>query len=233
MGFNNGPVEIYIDPDTKRSYTWAQTRDTALEFGKGLKSQWGFKKGDTLGFFSPNNIDYAPVFFGVQWAGGSASTANPTYTAEELAFQMKDSRVRGIVTQMAMLPTVLEAAKSIGLPTDRIILLGDARDPTGKVKHFTEIHVAPGLLAPLSSRRPRLDPSTDIAFLVYSSGTTGLPKGVMLTHRNIVSNLVQMAHVEILNGVYHSGGPDGNGDKQLAVLPFFHVYVSQLVFART
>ncbi|KAI1385043.1 acetyl-CoA synthetase-like protein [Hypoxylon trugodes] len=214
--------EIYTDPDTKRSYTLAQAKTTALEFGKGLKSQWGFKRGDALGFFSPNSIDYAPVFFGVLWAGGACSTANPTYTAKELAFQMKDSKVSGIVTQIPMLPTVLEAAKSIGLPEDRIILLGDAKDPTGKFKHFTEIRASSILGIP--KLRPRLDPKKDTSFLVYSSGTTGLPKGVQLTHHNIVANLIQIAHVESLNGLYHSGGPDGNGDKQIAVLPFFHVY---------
>ncbi|KAI1764737.1 acetyl-CoA synthetase-like protein [Hypoxylon sp. FL1150] len=214
--------EIYIDPDTKRSYTWTQARDTAIELGRGLKSQWGFKKGDVLGFFSPNSIDYSPVFFGVLWAGGACSTANPTYTVKELAFQMKDSKVAGIVTQMAMLPTVVEAARIIGLPEDRIILLGDARDPSGRFKHFTEVRSARGgILAP---SRPRLDPKKDTSFLVYSSGTTGLPKGVQLTHANIVANLFQLAHCERLNGLHHSGPPDGHGDKQIAVLPFFHVY---------
>ncbi|KAI0141076.1 acetyl-CoA synthetase-like protein [Hypoxylon sp. NC0597] len=214
--------EIYIDPDTGRSYTWAQAKSTALEFGKGLKSQWGFKKGDTLGFFSPNSIDYAPVFFGVLWAGGGCSTANPTYTAKELAFQMKDSNVSGIVTQVPMLPTVLEAAKTIGIPEDRIILLGDAKDPSGKFKHFTEIRSS-GLRG-ISTLRPRIDPKKDTSFLVYSSGTTGLPKGVVLTHHNIVANLHQLQHVEQLNGLFHFGCSDGKGDKQIAVLPFFHVY---------
>ncbi|OTB06681.1 hypothetical protein M426DRAFT_318742 [Hypoxylon sp. CI-4A] len=215
--------EIYTDPDTKRSYTWAQVRSTALEFGKGLKSQWGFKKGDKLGFFSPNNIDYPPVFFGVLWAGGACSTANPTYTAKELAFQMKDSGVSGIITQLPVLATVLEAAKTIGLPEDRIILMGDGRDPSGKYKHFTEIRAGSGLRS-LATQRPRLDPQNDLAFLVYSSGTTGLPKGVALTHRNVVANLTQLAHVDLLNGIYHTSEPDNKGDRQIAILPFFHIY---------
>ncbi|KAI1082752.1 acetyl-CoA synthetase-like protein [Whalleya microplaca] len=212
--------EIYIDPDTSRSYTWIQAKSTALEFGQGLQSQWGFAKGDVLGFFSPNSIDYAPVFFGALWAGGACSTANPTYTVKELAFQMKDSAVKGIVTQLPLLPTVLEAAKVIGLPEDRIVLLGDARDPSGRFKHFTEVRSSRGPVA----QKPQVDPRKDIAFLVYSSGTTGLPKGVMLTHYNIVANLAQLEFVDRFNGLYHSGGPDGKGDKQLAVLPFFHVY---------
>ncbi|KAI1158956.1 hypothetical protein F5B18DRAFT_638978 [Nemania serpens] len=215
--------EIYIDAATKRSYTWSQVRNTAAEFGRGLRSQWGFKKGDVLGFFSPNSVDYAPVFFGVHYIGGAASTANPTYTAKELAFQMKDSGVKGIVTQLPMLAVAREAARAIGMPEDRIILLGDGRDPSGKFKHFTEIkHTGPSETSNL--RQARVDPQKDLSFLVYSSGTTGLPKGVQLTHLNIVSNLAQLEYVDRFNGVYHYGGVDGKGDKQLAILPFFHVY---------
>jgi acyl-CoA synthetase (AMP-forming)/AMP-acid ligase II len=219
------PAEIYIDAATKRSYTWSQVKNTAVEFGRGIRSQWGFKKGDVLGFFTPNSVDYAPVFFGVHYAGGAASTANPTYTAKELAFQMKDSGAKGIVTQLPMLPVVREAARVIGLPEDRIILIGDGRDPSGKFKHFTEIKPT-GLLGALTSGQTRVDPQKDLAFLVYSSGTTGMPKGVQLTHYNIVSNVAQLERVDRFNGLYHSGGLDGQGDKQLAILPFFHVYVS-------
>ncbi|RYP31036.1 hypothetical protein DL767_005976 [Monosporascus sp. MG133] len=206
------------DPDTGRSYTWAQVKSTALEFGKGLKSEWGFERGDVLGFFSPNTIDYAPAFFGAHWAGGTASTANPTYTAKELAYQMKDSKAKGIITQVPFLPVVLEAAKVIGIPENRIILLGDGRDPSGKFKHFTEIRGTG------AHSQTSIDPKKDAAFIVYSSGTTGLPKGVPLTHYNIVANLEQLVYVDVFNSLHWGGGVDGKGDKQLAILPFFHVY---------
>ncbi|GAP86153.1 putative 4-coumarate- ligase protein [Rosellinia necatrix] len=215
--------EIYIDEGTKRSYTWLQVKNTATEFGRGLRSQWAFKKGDVLGFFTPNNVDYAAVFFGVHYAGGAASTANPAYTAKELAFQMKDSGAKGIVTQLPMLSVAREAARAIGMPEDRIILLGDGRDPSGKFKHFTEIKHT-GFLGAFNSGPTRVDPKKDLAFLVYSSGTTGLPKGVQLTHFNIVANIAQLEFIDRFNGLYHSGGLDGKGDKQLAILPFFHVY---------
>ncbi|RYO74387.1 hypothetical protein DL764_010839 [Monosporascus ibericus] len=206
------------DPDTGRSYTWAQVKSTALEFGKGLKSEWGFERGDVLGFFSPNTIDYAPAFFGVHWAGGTASTANPTYTAKELAYQMKDSKAKGIITQISFLQVVLEAAKAIGIPENRIILLGDGKDPSGKFKHFTEIRGTG------THSQTSVDPKKDAAFIVYSSGTTGLPKGVPLTHYNIVANLEQLVYIDVFNSLHWGGGVDGKGDKQLAILPFFHVY---------
>ncbi|KAI0137007.1 putative phenylacetyl-CoA ligase [Xylariales sp. AK1849] len=212
--------ELFIDGDTGRSYNFTQLKNTALDFGKGLKSQWGFKKGDVLGVFSPNSVDYGAVVFGVLWAGGVCSTANPTYTVKELAFQLKDSNVKGLVTQLPVLPIALEAAKQIGLPEDRIILMGDDRDVAGKIKHFTELRDT----SLFGQSKPNIDPQKDLAFLVYSSGTTGLPKGVMLKHRNLIANVIQSSTIEGRSGLHCLGGPDGKGDKQLAVLPFFHVY---------
>lgn len=162
------------------------------------------------------------MVWGAIWAGGVCSTANPTYTAKELAYQLKDSKVKGVVTQLASLPVLLEAAKLIGLPEDRIILMGDGKHAAGKFKHFTELRST----SFFGESKAKIDPQNDLAFLVYSSGTTGLPKGVMLTHKNLVSNVMQQTSVEKQSGLQALGGPDGKGDKQLAVLPFFHVYVS-------
>ncbi|KAK7755255.1 hypothetical protein SLS62_002760 [Diatrype stigma] len=216
--------EIYTDPDTGRSYTWAQVKSTSIAFGQGLQSAWGFAKGDVLGFFTPNTIDYAPVFFGAHWAGGAASTANPAYTAKELAFQMKDSRAKGIATQLPFLEVALEAARAAGIPEERVILVGDGRDPSGRFKHFTEIRGSGSGSGTGTARPAGVDPKRDAAFIVYSSGTTGLPKGVPLTHYNIVANLEQLVYMDTFNGLSSTGGLDGKGDKQLAILPFFHVY---------
>lgn len=214
--------ELFIDGTNGRSYNFTQVKKAAIEFGKGLRSQWGFKKGDVLGIFSPNSIDYPIVAWGALWAGGICSTANPTYTAQELAFQLKDSNCKGVVTQLPMLPVALEAAKAVGIPENRVILMDTGRDTTGTIKHFAEICASSGILNIYS--RTKVDPTKDVAFLVYSSGTTGLPKGVQLTHRNIVANVSQFTWVEKRSGLHYSGGPDGKGDKQIAVLPFFHVY---------
>ena len=68
---------IYVDANTSRSYTHAQVRSTAEDFGKGLKSAWEWKKGDVLGLFTPNTIDIPPVLWGTHWAGGIITAANP------------------------------------------------------------------------------------------------------------------------------------------------------------
>ena len=147
------------------------------------------------------------------------TTTTIAYTAEELSFQLKDSRAKAIVTQKAQLETATKAAKAVGIPDDRIILIGDDRDATAKFKHFTSVRNMSGTSR---FRRTRSKPD-DLAFLVYSSGTTGLPKGVMLSHGNIVSSVCQ----EIVQGggnLTWNGGKDGQGDRLLGFLPFFHIY---------
>ena len=202
-------------------------RDASAAFGRGLRAAWGFGRGDALGFFSPNSVDYAAALFGALWAGGAATTANPSYTAAELAFQLRDSGARGLVTQLPLVAVALEAARDAGIPPERVILIGDARDPEGRLQHFTEILDAAGRGKGAGGARTPVDPRRDPAFIVYSSGTTGLPKGVPLTHYNIVANLEQLVYIDTLNGLTPFGGVDSKGDKQLAILPFFHVYVSR------
>jgi 4-coumarate--CoA ligase len=212
---------IYTDADTSRSYTYGQVRSTAIDFGKGLKSQWDWQKGDVLAFYTPNCIDTPAITWGTHWAGGIISPANPGYTPDELAFQLRDAGAKGLVTQKAFLKAAREAAKKVGLPEDRIILMGDEKDESGRFKHFLNIRNMSGTSR---FRRAKVDPKKDLAFLVYSSGTTGHPKGVMLSHENIVSNVLMLKVGEAGN-LSWNGGKDGNGDKLLAFLPFFHIYV--------
>ncbi|KAL2045451.1 hypothetical protein ABVK25_012095 [Lepraria finkii] len=211
---------IYRDADTSRFYSYEQVKNTAIEFGKGLRSQWEWNKGDVLALFSPNCIDTPAIIWGTHWAGGIISPANPGYTADELAFQLKDSGAKALATQKSFLNTAIEAAKQVGIPQDRIILMGDERDESFTFKKFTSIR-------PISriqrSRRVKMSPKEDLAFLVYSSGTTGHPKGVMLSHENIVSNILMLKAGEAGN-VTWNGGIDGKGDNILAFLPFFHIY---------
>ncbi|CAN9410606.1 unnamed protein product [Alternaria alternata] len=212
---------IYFDPYTKRSYTYAQVRDTAITFGKGLKSLWEWQKGDVLALYTPNCIDTPAITWGCHWAGGILSPANPNYTVEELAFQLKDSGAKALVTQLPYIKNAQEAAKQVGIPLDRVIVMGDQKDPSYKVKHFTSIVNTAGTSR--WRRTKATNPSEDLAFLVYSSGTTGHPKGVMLTHRNIVSNTMMIKAAEA-GKLQPTGGPTGEGDKLLAFLPFFHIY---------
>lgn len=210
---------IFVDPDANRTYNYAQVRNAALDFAKGLKSVWEWRKGDVLALYTPNCIDTPIITWGTMWAGGIISPANPAYTTQELAFQLKDSGAKGLVTQKAYLKIAQEACKQAGIENDRIVLIGDERDATNRFKHFSTLKNISGTSR---YRKAKIDPAKDVAFLAYSSGTTGHPKGVMLSHRNIVSNVLMLGAGE--QQLSWNGGADGKGDRVIGFLPFFHIY---------
>lgn len=203
--------------DSSRTYTYDQVKSTAIDFGKGLKSTWEWRKGDVLALYTPNSIDTPPVMWGTLWAGGVVTPANPGYTVDELVYQLKDSGAKAIITQYPLLGNARKAAEKVGIPEDRIALLGEVKDPEYKVKHFTSIRNTSGA----TRYRRTKSKSTDLAFLPYSSGTTGRPKGVMLSHRNVTSNI-------LMNEGGESPNLRSGVDSVLAFLPFFHIYGTHL-----
>lgn len=163
--------------------------------------------------YTPNSIDTPAIVWGTHFAGGIISPANPGYTVDELAFQLQNSGAKALATHLPLIENARKAARKVGLPEDRIILLGDGKDATSQFRHFTSLGERSGL--PCNGRVELTNPAKELAFLAYSSGTTGLPKGVMLTHRNLVSN--------ILMGVAANSSITSE-DRLLAFLPFYHIY---------
>ncbi|KAJ5112426.1 hypothetical protein N7532_000471 [Penicillium argentinense] len=212
---------IYQDAESQRHYTYKTLKEASLEFGKGLKATYDWKKGDVLALFTPNSIDTPVLMWGALWAGGIISPANPAYTVEELAFQLENSGAKALATQEFLLPVATAAAKKAGIPEDHIMLVErGAEGGTYRAKHFTSVR---NISRATRYRKQKINPETDIAVLPYSSGTTGVPKGVCLSHRNIIANIMQQATGEGGN-LSWNGGPNGEGDKLLAFLPFYHIY---------
>lgn len=148
--------------------------------------------------------------FGTLWANGVLSPANPAYSASELAFQLSNSGAKALLTQAHSLKTAYEAARIAGIPRNRVLVIGDARDETAL--HLTDF-IKSADTSPKESRKPQS--ASDLALIPYSSGTTGLPKGVILTQRNMVSNLLM---VDSAQKLYWKDAI------LIAVLPFYHLY---------
>lgn len=221
---------IFRDGLTDKTYTFGDVRQLAEDFGKGLRAQYDWQKGDVLAISSLSDIDMPPIIFGALWAGGTVSTSNPGYTATELSHQLRDSGAKCIVTHYSNIETVKKACSAVGIAEDHIIILGDKKDSTGRFKHWTSVR---NLSNTTRFAARKFDPKTSAAFLVYSSGTTGKPKGVKLSHYNITSNILQLQVAEGFNLTWDGSRttrgiplpePGTGGDKVLACLPFFHIY---------
>lgn len=198
-----GESPALIDGTDGTTLTYAQLDAFHRRVAAGL-AEAGVAKGDVLALHSPNTIAFPTAFYAATRAGATVTTVHPLATPEEFAKQLKDSAARWIVT----VSPLLEAARR-------------AAELAGGVEEIFVCDSAPGhrsLLDMLGSTAPEpvvdIDPVEDVAALPYSSGTTGLPKGVMLTHRQMATNLAQLSPALAT----------GPGDRILAVLPFFHIY---------
>jgi acyl-CoA synthetase (AMP-forming)/AMP-acid ligase II len=191
-----------IDGPSGRTLTFGQLAGGVQRVAAGLAAR-GFGKGDVLAIYSPNLPEYALAFYGTAAAGGAATTINPLYTVDELAFQLQDAGARFLVTVPPFLDRAREAAARTGV--DEVFVFGEAEGATP----FASLLAAGGQPPAVA-----IDPANDLVALPYSSGTTGLPKGVMLTHRNLVANLCQ----------FQDALATGAGERLIAVLPFFHIY---------
>lgn len=196
-----------IDGPTGRTLTFGQLQNAIRLVAASLAAR-GFSKGDVLAIYSPNLPEYAIAFHGVSLIGGINTTANPLYTVEELNFQLRDSGAKFLVTVSAFLDKAIEAAKGTGV--EEIFTF----DPSEGATPLAELFKSDG-----NPPQVDIDPREDLVALPYSSGTTGLPKGVMLTHRNLVANLVQYDGVQ----------PISSDEVLIGVLPFFHIYGMQVI----
>lgn len=159
------------------------------------------------------------------------SPANPAYTAGELAFHLQDSGARLLVTTRALLKTALAAAKEVGLSDDRILIVGTEEDVDSNLV-LPHLSIGKGgstknaLQTLPSNFKPSKPNATaqDLAFLVYSSGTTGVPKGVELTHHNIISCCLMVAFAEGEDKAAGREGLKSGRDKIMSVLPQYHIY---------
>ncbi|XP_019188981.1 PREDICTED: 4-coumarate--CoA ligase-like 7 [Ipomoea nil] len=193
------------DADTGRTLTFSQLKSQVSRVAHGLKHQLGVRKNDVVLIFSPNSIDFPLCFLGAIAAGAIATTVNPMYTVPELSKQIKDCSPKLIVT----VPQLLDKVKGFNLP---VLVLGQEKTSISGLTYFTDLVKNSGSLNfdTISINQ------SDTAALLYSSGTTGLSKGVILTHRNFIATSQMVA-----------ADQDAAGEPQntfLCFLPLFHVF---------
>lgn len=170
----------------------------------------GVGRGDVAAVFAPNCATYPLVFHGVLASGAAASPVNALATPTDLAHQLRDAGARILFSAPGQLECARAAAAEPGVRITEIVVLGDAPPGRGPVPET-------GLAELLAAHHPvpwvAVD-GDDLAALPYSSGTTGLPKGVQLTHRNLVVNVLQMQPLLTVRP----------GSRLLTAVPLFHIY---------
>ncbi len=195
---------VIVDGPSGRGMT---ARDLTLGITRlagGLVAR-GMARGEVTAILAPNLPDYAIACHGPLYAGGTVTTINPAYTAPEVHHQLADTGATRLITIPELLANARAAA--VGTEVTNIAVIGTPDDASDAP------HLSDWMADPLPAQVP-VEVTGHVAVLPYSSGTTGLPKGVMLTHRNLVVNIDQVQPAIAVQP----------GDRTVAFLPFFHIY---------
>ena len=202
-----GARAALIDGVTGRTITYAELADLVDRAASALAGL-GLAKGDVCAIFSPNTPHFAIAVLAIARLGAIVTTASPLCTAEDVEKQLRDSGAKILITSPAVGETALQAVRfRLEAEATRLLLLSFG--PLEGARPFDELLATPGVSPPVS-----IAPD-DVVALPYSSGTTGLPKGVMLTHSNLVANILQ---VDAGSHLRHEA------DTLICFLPFFHIY---------
>lgn len=215
-----------------KTFTWAEMARAVNHFAAGLQ-EMGVGKGTKVGMFLPNCPIYVMAYYGALKTGATVVNFNPLYSPRELAHQIEDSHTDIMVTlDLAMLMDKMEEMLTttrlaklvvakftdiLPFPKNILFPIVKAKDKA-KIKNTENLIWWNDLLSNDGKINPvDIDPINDIAVLQYTGGTTGVPKGAMLTHNNIYTNAVQCYS--------HFPEPPQEGHEvMLAILPFFHVF---------
>ncbi|HJV05608.1 MAG TPA: AMP-binding protein, partial [Actinomycetota bacterium] len=220
-----------------RRLTYRQLKDEAERFARALRSL-GIEKGDRVGLVLPNSPQYVVAFYALQRLGAVPVGNNPLYTQREMTHQLTDAGIDTLIVLDLLYPLIGKIRQEVGLkrvivteigdylgfPINRLARVKQKREaqkeghPWPPVPEGHEVLRWSDLMRKASGDLPDLDvdPREDVAVLVYTGGTTGVSKGAMLTHFNMVSNALQ-------TGAWFTDVRDGE-EGIMAVLPFFHSY---------
>lgn len=246
LDYSSEPVQKYLEKTAKnypnkvslhfmgKEMTFKQLYDDALSFACYLQGTLGIKKGDRVAILLPNSPQNVIAFFGTLLAGGIVVETNPLYTERELEHQMKDSGAKVIITLDILYPRVSKVMPQTELKHIIVTCIKDylpfpknlvypyiQKKQYGlvvKVKHEGHTHLLTEILKQKQKNLTEYEYNLeeDICLLQYTGGTTGMPKGVMLTQKNIIAN------TEMNNAWVYKCKP--GEEVVMGILPFFHVF---------
>ncbi|KAM1149159.1 hypothetical protein FF1_029746 [Malus domestica] len=200
-----------IEGESSETLSFSQFKSKVIQVSHGL-IHLGIKKNDVVLILAPNSIQFPICFLGIIASGGIATTSNPLYTVSELSKQVRDSNPKLVITLRELwdkvkgfnLPTVFLGSKGLSGKshvgsTSKILTFHDLVESAGSVSDFPSVNIK----------------QTDTAALLYSSGTTGVSKGAVLTHKNFIASSLMITMDQVLAGEMHN--------VFLCVVPMFHV----------
>ncbi|OJD37088.1 4-coumarate-ligase 2 [Diplodia corticola] len=213
------PLAGFIDATTSETLDWEAVRSLTTYLSTALVRKLGLREGETVSLFSPNSVWYPVAMHGALRAGARVSGASPAYGVEEMAYALRTAKTRVLIAGRASLGVAVEAARKAGLDEGRVVLLEGKGDGKGEGRFETvkgliewggkqgESNQVPAFKIPAGKKNGEV-----CGFLSFSSGTTGLPKAVMISHQNVIAQCLQIQQIT-----------PADHDKVLAVLPAFHI----------
>ncbi|KAK6189628.1 GAL4 enhancer protein [Pestalotiopsis sp. IQ-011] len=213
-----------------KSYSNSEMKQRSELLARSLSKRMGWRANEethwdkVVGVFSFNSIDYIMSTFAVHRLSGIATPANAMYSASELEYQLKASSAKALITCAPLLETALKAAKSVGISEDKVFLMDGAWEQPKQKLPFKTLDE----LIKEGESLPAVEPlkwstgqgARQAAYLCFSSGTSGLPKAVMISHRNVIANMMQIRWFESVNR--EEQGIETQ--TTLGLLPISHIY---------
>ncbi|KAN0087719.1 hypothetical protein V8E55_006340 [Tylopilus felleus] len=219
-------IPWFIEDHTGRTLGYEEIRARVFGLANGLRLTFGIKEDDVVLIFSPNHVDYLVAVWAAHRLGAIMSGANPLFTPDELAYQIQATKASVVLTHPEALSVAISATRASNLPAQRIILFNV--DGTSYGARTTVQNIIDDGLASTSAFQERVlqpgEGKTKVAFLSFSSGTTGKPKAVAIPHYAPIANVIQLAAHHRVNDPNWEDQRFKQGDICCAVLPLYHIY---------
>ncbi|TKA80721.1 hypothetical protein B0A49_01124 [Cryomyces minteri] len=201
----------YQNAITKERINYKQVKEATTYLSTALVKKYGLREGETVALFSPNTIWYPVAMLGTLRAGGVVSGASPAYNVEEMTYALKSGRAKFLMTMPSSMQVAAAAAKNAGIPKENVFLLEGEMEGFTTVKELIEMGKKEEHIP--AFKIPKGKKNKDVyGFLSFSSGTTGLPKAVMIAHQNVIAQCLQIQQIT-----------PSDLRRVLAVLPLFHI----------